>query len=75
MLVGRLRVLLRTRGMFFSFRMVALAMVFGGRPMRLRSVFVMFGSLIMFVSSHDKPRWLLAPSCAQVRGVLIVPAN
>jgi len=47
MLVGRLRVLLRTTGMFLAFRMVTLAMVFGGTPMRLGSLFVMFGSLIL----------------------------
>jgi hypothetical protein len=44
---------------------VALAMMFGGGAMFLGSVFVMFDSLVMFVSGHEIPRWLSVPQAAR----------
>jgi hypothetical protein len=35
--------------------MIAFAMMFGGGTMRFRCILVMFGCLIMFVSSHESP--------------------
>jgi hypothetical protein len=52
LLMGGLRMLLRTLGMLFALRMIALAMMFGGRTMRLGGVFVMFGCPVVFVSCH-----------------------
>jgi hypothetical protein len=52
MLVGGLRMLLCTLGVFLALGMIALAMMFRRRAMRFRSVFVMFGCLVVFVTSH-----------------------
>jgi hypothetical protein len=52
MLACRLRVLLRTLCMLLALRVVALAVMFGGRTMGLSSLFVMLGGLIVLVSSH-----------------------
>lgn len=52
MLVRSLRMLLSSTGMLLALGMVALAVVFRGRAMSLRSVFVMFGSFVVFVFSH-----------------------
>jgi len=52
MLVGGLRMLLGDIRMFLAFGMVALTMVFSSGTVSLRSIFVMLGSLVMFVSSH-----------------------
>ncbi len=52
MLVGGLRMLLCTLGVFLALGMIALAMMFRRRAMRFRSIVVMFGCLIMFVTSH-----------------------
>jgi hypothetical protein len=41
--------------MFFSFRVVAFAMMFGGGAMGLGSSFVMFSCLIVLISSHWIP--------------------
>jgi hypothetical protein len=38
--------------MLLALGMVAFAMVFSGGAMRFRRILVMFGCLIMFVSSH-----------------------
>ncbi len=51
MLVGGLRMLLGDIRMFLALGMVALAMVFSSGTVSLRSIFVMLGSLVMFVSS------------------------
>jgi hypothetical protein len=52
MLVSGLRVLLGTLSMFSSLGMIALAVVFSGRTVRLGRVFMVLGSLVVFVSSH-----------------------
>jgi hypothetical protein len=52
MLVCSLRVLFGTARVLLALDMVALAVMFGGGTMCLGSVFVMFGSLIVFISSH-----------------------
>jgi hypothetical protein len=62
MLVGGLRMLLGDIRMFLALGMVALTMVFSSGTVSLRSIFVMLGSLVMFVSSHLNPRRLSAPS-------------
>jgi hypothetical protein len=41
--------------MFFALRMVAFSMLFGSRAVGFGSVLVMFGRLIVFVSSHWIP--------------------
>jgi hypothetical protein len=56
LLVGSLRVLSRTGRLFLAFGVIALAMMFRGRAVRLGGVFVMFGGLVMLVSCHCKPR-------------------
>ena len=74
MLVGSLRMLLGDIRMFLALGMVALAMVFSSGTVCLRSVFVMLGSLVMFVSSHFSPRRLSAPSLRlQTSTLRIVP--
>ena len=64
MLVGGLRMLLGDIRMFLALGMVALAMVFSSGTVSLRSIFVMLGSPVMFVSRHLNPRRLSAPSLA-----------
>ena len=61
-LIGGLRMLLGSIRMFLAFGVIALAVMFCGGAMRLCSVFVMFGSLVVFVFRHCTPRWLFAPS-------------
>ena len=74
MLVGGLRMLLGDIRMFLALCMVALAMVFSSGTVSLRSIFVMLGSLVMFVSSHFHPRRLSAPSLRlQTSTLRIVP--
>jgi len=74
MLVGGLRMLLGDIRMFLALGMVALAMVFSSGTVSLRSIFVMLGSLVMFVSSHFNPRRLSAPSLRlQTSTLRIVP--
>jgi len=73
MLVGGLRMLLGDIRMFLALGMVALAMVFSSGTVSLRSIFVMLGSLVMFVSSHFNPRRLSAPACASNLTMRIVP--
>ena len=55
MLPRRLRVLLRTRCMLLALGVVALAVMFGRGTVRLGRIFVVFGCLVMFISSHRKP--------------------
>jgi hypothetical protein len=64
MLVSGLRMLLCAGGVFLALGMITLAMMFSGGTMRLGSVFVVFGRLVVFVSCHFKPRWLLASQSA-----------
>jgi len=52
MLICSLRMLLRSIGMLLAFGVIPLAVMFGGGTMCLGSVFVVFGSLVVFVSSH-----------------------
>ncbi|MGA7807497.1 hypothetical protein [Bradyrhizobium sp.] len=52
MLVCGLRVLLGAAGMLLGLCMIALAVMFRGGTMCLGSVFVVFGSLVVFVSGH-----------------------
>jgi len=74
MLVGGLRMLLGDIRMFLALGMVALAMVFSSGTVSLRSIFVMLGSLVMFVSSHFNPRRLSASQPAlQTSTLRIVP--
>jgi hypothetical protein len=49
MLISGLRVLLGAACVILTLRMIALAMVFGGRTVRLGGVFVMFGSFVMLI--------------------------
>jgi hypothetical protein len=62
MLVCSLRVLFGTARVLLALGVVALAVMFGGGTMCLGSVFVVFGSLVMFVSGHGILVWLLTPS-------------
>jgi Na+/melibiose symporter-like transporter len=55
-LVRSLRMLFRTGGMFLTFGMVTLAMMFSGGAMCLGCVIMMLGSLVMFVFCQCKPR-------------------
>jgi hypothetical protein len=59
-LVRSLRMLFCTGGMFLTFGMVTLAMMFSGGAMCLGCVIMMLRSLVMFVFCHVKPLWLLA---------------
>ena len=52
MLVSGLGVLLGTLSMFFTLGMIAFAVVFSGGTVRLGRVFMVLGSLVVFVSSH-----------------------
>lgn len=52
LLVGRLRMLLCRVRMFLALRMVAFAMMFGGRTVCLGRVFVVFSGLVVFISCH-----------------------
>ena len=52
MLVCSLRVLFGTACVLLALGVVALAVMFGSGTMRLGSIFVVFGSLVVLVSSH-----------------------
>jgi hypothetical protein len=52
MLVRSLRVLFGTARVLLALGVVALAVMFGGGTMCLGSVFVVFGSLVVFVLGH-----------------------
>jgi hypothetical protein len=56
MLVSGLRMLLCAGSVLLALGMVTLAMMFSGGTMRLGSIFVVFGCLVVFVSCHLKPR-------------------
>jgi hypothetical protein len=62
MLVCGLRVLFGAARVLPALGVVTLAVMFGGGTMCLGSVFVVFGSLVVFFSCHGNPHWLLAPS-------------
>jgi hypothetical protein len=51
-LVSGLGMLLGARRVFLSLDVVALAVMFGSGAMRFSSVFVVFGSLVVFVFGH-----------------------
>jgi hypothetical protein len=61
-LVGCLRVLLCTLGVFLALGMITLAMMFCRRAMRFRGVVVVFGGFVVFVSCHVTAPLLFAPS-------------
>src|SRR5580704_11450337 len=67
MLIGGLRMLLRTSRVFLALGVVALAVMFSGGTMCLGRVFVVFGCLVVFVSCHIKPRSLLASNWRKTR--------
>jgi hypothetical protein len=74
MLVGGLRVLLRALSMFFRLYMIALAVKFSGGAVCLCGVPVMFGSFVVFVSCHRKPRFVDSfPAGANSRAVETFP--
>ena len=52
-LVSGLGMLLGARRVFLSLDVIALAVVVGSGAMGLGSVFVVFGSLVMFVFGHE----------------------
>lgn len=56
MLVRGLRVLFGTAGVLPALAVIALAVMLGGGSMFLGSIFMMFGSLVMFVFGHEIPR-------------------
>jgi hypothetical protein len=56
MLVRGLRVLLGTSGVLAALAVITLAMMLGGGAMFLGRIFMMFGSLVMFVFGHEIPR-------------------
>jgi hypothetical protein len=64
MLVSGLRVLLGTLSMFLALGMIAFAVVFSGRTVRHGRIFMVLGSLVVFVSSHLFSRSFIAPSLA-----------
>jgi hypothetical protein len=47
-----LGVLLGIGGMFLALRVITLAVVLCGSPMRFRRIFMVFGCLVMFVLGH-----------------------
>jgi hypothetical protein len=51
-LVCRLRMLLGAVGVFLTLHVIALAVVFRGGAMRLGGIFVVLGSLAVFVLCH-----------------------
>jgi hypothetical protein len=56
MLVRGLRVLFGTAGVLPALAVIALAVMLGRGSMFLGSIFMMFGSLVMFVFGHEIPR-------------------
>jgi hypothetical protein len=61
-LMGRLRMLLRSVRVFLALGVVTLAVMFRGRTVGFCRVFVVLSRLVVFVSRHGRPRWLFAPS-------------
>jgi hypothetical protein len=53
-LMGSLRMLLRSIGVLFAFGVVALAMVFGSRTVRFSCVLVVLRSLVVLISGHAR---------------------
>jgi hypothetical protein len=75
MLIGGLRVLLRAAGVLFALGMIALAVVFCGRTVRLGGVIVMFGSFVVLIFSHlGLVGWQL-PVTTKPRASRIVPVQ
>jgi hypothetical protein len=72
-LVGGLRVLLRSISLLFTVGVVALAVMFRRRTVRLSRVLVVLSGFVMFVSRHFPPRWLFAPSRHQIAYLSLVP--
>ena len=57
MFVGGLRMALGFHRFLTTLRMITLAVMFGGRPVALRCVFVMFRRLAMSVFRHASSPW------------------
>ena len=74
-LVGGLRVLFGTARVLLALGVVALAVMFGGGAMGLGGIFVVFGSLVVFISGHGNPRWLSTPSRHKLAACPNVPAT
>lgn len=72
-LVGGLRVLLGTLGMFLALGMIAFAVVFGGGTVGLSCVFVVLSSFVVFVFGHFRLVRLFAPSRCQIAIFHLVP--
>jgi hypothetical protein len=53
--------LLRGIRVFLAFGVIALPMMFSGGAMGFRSIFMVFGSLVVFVSCHCEPRFGCLP--------------
>jgi hypothetical protein len=72
-MVGGLRMLLCDVRMFLALGMVAVAVMFGCGTVRLRRIFVVFGCLVMFISSHRKPFGYQLPVGFELTWAPIVP--
>jgi hypothetical protein len=69
MLMGRLRMLHRSLCMFFSLRMIALAVMFGGGTMRFSGSLVMLGCLrVLFLGHLICPFLFYSPACIKIDG-------
>ena len=62
MLMSGLRMLLRSISVLLALGMVALALMCGGRTMRLGSIFMMLCCCVVVVSGQGLPLWVVAPS-------------
>jgi hypothetical protein len=65
-LVGGLRVLLRSISMLFAFGVIALAMMFCRGTVRLSRILMVLSGFVMFVSRHFWHPWLFAPRSHQI---------
>lgn len=61
--------------MLLALGVVALAVMFGRGTMSLGSVFVVFGSLVVFFACDGNPHWLPAPSPHKLAVYGNVPAT
>jgi len=73
MLIGGLRMLLRTLGVLFPLGVIALAMMLGCSAMRLGRVFVVLGGLVMFVACHCTAPYRLLPAATKSPARQMVP--
>jgi hypothetical protein len=75
MLVGRLRMLLCGIRMLLTLGVIALAVMFGRGTVCLSRIFMVFGCLVMFISSHCKPLGCLLPVGFELTWAPIVPVG